>query len=522
MKIKHEEFKNIFIYVLFIVVIILTIENKKNLHVDEIFSYISANHVGGFGMEFEEGRTYMPQTMYLDYISSSGFNIANVWQNQANDVHPPFYYLLLHIICSCNVGKFSIWYAAVINICFALLTLYFFKKLLKLFVENTVVIDLSSVLFVLSVGILQNVSFFRMYVMALFWVTLTAYYFVKAFEAEFSWRLWIKIGFIAIAGALTHYYCIIYLCATCLVFGICMVIRKRWKDIMALSISMVVAAVVSIAIFPAMLTHMFSGYRGVQSIENLSQGTWAEYWERIKVFNDLLNTQMLGKIGGEGVVFALLVFLVFVIFQGKKVSDLIVPNSIQLMKWSIVCIPIMIYFAFVSKSAVYVTDRYLFPIYAVVLAMFLYMVNFLLRKMFKEKYVYLMMCMIGAVIIVNGFANASWSYLYKDSEELLNKAKESSDENCICIYDEQWKVQSAYYEMVNYKSVTCISQTNFNNIIQYSSLFGDGFILNIIGGNDEKILMFIREEFPYLDQYEKIGGYAYSTTYRVFATGDVQ
>lgn len=181
------------------------------------------------------------------------------------------------------------------------MTLYILRKLLYLFVKDIAFIDFCSIVFSLSAGILQNVSFFRMYVMAMFWVTLMAYLLIQAFGEGFSWKRWTQIGFTAIAGALTHYYCIIYLSASCLILGICLIIGKRWKDIAALMAYMLCAAAVSIAIFPAMLNHMFFGYRGTQSIDNLTQTTSMEQWERIKNFYGFLNTQMLGKIGGGGV-----------------------------------------------------------------------------------------------------------------------------------------------------------------------------------------------------------------------------
>ena len=86
---------------MFIMVMMITIINKKNLHVDEVSSYILSNNVGGISMDFKEGYTYMPtEQVYLDCVAaneSERFNFRNVWKNQTDDVHPPFYYLLLHM-----------------------------------------------------------------------------------------------------------------------------------------------------------------------------------------------------------------------------------------------------------------------------------------------------------------------------------------------------------------------------------------------------------------------------------------
>lgn len=438
---------------------------------------------------------------------------SDVWKNQTNDVHPPLYYLILHIVCSYNIGKFSVWYAAVINMIFALLTLHTLRKLIYLFVADSMIVDMGSILFALSMGILQNVSFLRMYVMAMFWVTCTAWLFVKALNEKFAGKLWIQMGLIAVTGALTHYYCIIYLCATCLVFGICLLIEKRWKDIAMFAVCMAVAGTVSVAIFPAMLTYMFSGYRGIETMDNLTQGTWLEYWERLKSFYGFINTQMFGKIGGSSIVFTILVFG-FLIVLRKECNILVTAyDRKNLMKWLITGIPDIIYFLFVAKSAVYVSDRYLFPIYAVVFCLFWCMMSRLWKRLIEIKYVYVIMCLIGTIFIVNGFTNAGWNYLYRSSSELLNRTKNYSDMNCICVYDVKWKEQPAFYELKNYESVTFISQEHIDDILQYHNLLEDGFMLNIMGKDEEQIVNMIRKQYPYLNKCEEIGRYAYTTTY---------
>lgn len=509
--------KSMFIYVFFSMVMVLTIINKRNFHIDEMCSYILSNSTDNIVMEFEEGYTYSPEMIYLENIAvmnvEEQFNFANVWANQTKDVHPPLYYLILHIICSFYVGKFSIWYAAVINLCFALLTLYILRKMMNVFIKDTVVIDLGSILFALSVGVLQNVSFLRMYVMAMFWVILMTFFCIKVYESKFTWKLWIEMGAIAIASALTHYYCIIFLCASCLVLGVYLLNEKRWVDIVALCISMTIAALVSITIFPAMLTHMFSGYRGAESMDNLMQGTWREWGERIKSFYEYINIEMLGKIGGVAAITFLLFGSCILLQKQQNWRRFFNKNK----KYFIVGFPIVIYFIFVSKSAVYVTDRYLFPIYASAFGLLWCAIYNGLEKL-TEKNRYIVICLIGAILIVNEYTNTEWNYLYKESEELLNRAKEYSDENCICVYDVKSKTQPAFLEMKNYKSVTFISQENSNSILQRVDLMNDGFILEIMGGNDDEIINMVLESIPYLDRYEKIGEYMYGKTYRIFSS----
>jgi len=59
---------------------------------------------------------------YLAVSKSNTFNYASVYYNQRGDVHPPFYYILLHTVCSVFPETFSKWYGLGINFLFLLMT----------------------------------------------------------------------------------------------------------------------------------------------------------------------------------------------------------------------------------------------------------------------------------------------------------------------------------------------------------------------------------------------------------------
>lgn len=520
MLVRWKKSSAVMIGIAFFVVMVITVAGKINFHVDELLSYNLSNARDRFG--FEEGRAYAPVAgIYLDKLTVSDaanrFDFALVWENQKNDVHPPLYYLLLNAVCSIYVGKFSVWYAGGINICFALLTLYVWRKLIGLFCNDRIFVEIASILFALSVGVLQSVSFLRMYVMAMFWVTLTAYLLIKSFDEGFSWKQLAQIGGTAIAGALTHYYCIIYLCAVCLVLGICLIMQKRWGDIVRLGGCMLISAGVSVSVFPAMLAHMFLGQRGTKSMDNMLHGTMAEQWDRIKAFYQFINVQMLGKIGEGVAVFSIFIIAASAIRKNDREAASATVDGTWLMRWLMLGIPQLIYFLFVSMSAVFVSARYLFPIYAVVFGLFLCMVNEVWKKIIPKRYMPIVLCLLGTALTVGGFKNATWSSLCKASADLLHKAQAYSDRNCISVYDVSWKIWPTFCEMRNYKSVTFFSKEHCDQILQREELFADGFLLNVIGGDDDRMISLIQKNHPYLNQCEKIGGFDYSVTYYISA-----
>ena len=63
--------------------------------------------------------TWHNKEYYEDYLSVQEDEIGEykqVYENQKNDVHPPFYYLLLKIVSNFSINKFSKWPGLILNI----------------------------------------------------------------------------------------------------------------------------------------------------------------------------------------------------------------------------------------------------------------------------------------------------------------------------------------------------------------------------------------------------------------------
>lgn len=75
---------------------------KNNFHVDEIYTFGLANNTPGTVMSIPQGELIQRTTLdrYVTVDRFDRFDYKNVWTNQSGDVHPPFYYTLIHTICS--------------------------------------------------------------------------------------------------------------------------------------------------------------------------------------------------------------------------------------------------------------------------------------------------------------------------------------------------------------------------------------------------------------------------------------
>ena len=99
------------------------------------------------------------------------FNFVPVIWNQSRDVHPPLFYLLVHIVSSLFLGTFSKYIVFSINIIFYILTCIYIYKIFKLYKKEKAGI-IAVILYGLSIGAISTVMLQRMYMMMTFFVHL--------------------------------------------------------------------------------------------------------------------------------------------------------------------------------------------------------------------------------------------------------------------------------------------------------------------------------------------------------------
>lgn len=515
MYIKNRPYKerlfSLFLYCLFILFMILVIANKKNLHVDEVLSYGLSNHEG-LGIDFEEGHTYYPSNVvWLDYMtvnSENRFDYGRVWRNQASDVHPPLYYMILHTICSFFPGSFSIWFAGAINILFAAGTLFFLRKLTFLLMGDEKIQRLISISFIGSTGILSAVSFFRMYIMAMFWITVLTYLFWKQIGKS-SRKFYIELFACMVCGALTHYYCVLYAISISIAYGIILLHKRAWKETGWFCLAQGMAAVASIAVFPAMLNHVFAGYRGKEAFDNLADTFSYNGFNRVITYMERLNKELFGSILAYVVMGIGICLLTFGIQSSQK--ELTPESKITGERFFCVIFAEILYFGVVSISSAYLTQRYMIPIYAVLFLTTFCLASGWMKKKFATYYLYGMI-FITTVICVNGLKNTDWSYLYLSSESLTDAAREHGESDCLFIYDREWHICPAYCEVSKYHSVTFFREGHLE-LLKSMDLSSRYELIVMTDGENTEVLDRILDLCPYLDVYEFLGKFAYTYSY---------
>lgn len=498
------------LYAVFVIVMLIIIAQKKNYHVDEVLTYGLANHhnTGTIMIEFEQKQKYIPaDTVWMDYMcvkEGYQFDFCNVWKNQKMDVHPPLYYTLIHTISSLFPNQFSKWFAGVINIFFAVFTLYNVRRITDMLCCDDKAKIVVSLFFASSSAILSMAAFFRMYMMAMFWVTEISYLFVKAQkENNTGLSLYLRIFGVSVFGTLTHYYFLIYLFFICVVFGIYQVYERKFKQAFMLCGSMLAAGVAVIITFPAIITHIFlGGYRGQESFQNLKQMELGTIGNRLKEFCGFVNNEVFGGL----LVLVLTIAIVELITKRKEKEKIIC--------YLMLIIPSVGYWLLIAKIAVMNISRYLYPIWAIIIICGIGLTYDFSKRISTRRRI--LVYILLAVISVNNLRTCNWEYLYLESGQLIEQAKQHSDEDCILVLGERnkdWRILTAYEEVKNYHSVTFI----FNEELSTKDLNNESAVICFYKTLDGiSLLNQIVEENPQWNEYQKLGEYGYTESYYVY------
>lgn len=516
--------KSIFLYFIFALLMMITISLKTNYYIDEVYSYGLSNDTGeGIDIEIEYNKTYTPGALaFIDYVAVQNgerFDYSSVWQNQENDVHPPLYYAVLHTISSVFPNRFSRWFAGIINIVSALLVLFVLRRMIPLLTDSKYILNILSVSFIFMTGMLLAAAYFRMYLMAMLWVTLLTYWFMRQVDKKQDFKFYGLVYCVTVAGALIHYYVIVYAVLISCVYGVYLLWNKRIKETLLFCVTMLAAGGTAIAVFPAMIQHMFFGYRGTEAIDNLAGKS--DYWENFKEFYNIIDCQMFGK--NLGYILVGLILLTAIRYS-KNHLGLLDGNKAEkvsfgldrktVIRYLLALIPCFSYFMLVTKMTFTSADRYILPIYAVLWGGILCMTLTIIKHLIEKRTFMIISVAMAALIVVGSYQNTRWEYLYRESKPFLEKVEEYRNLDCICVLNgKSYMLYPEFAEYINYKSITFITPEELkeNGINQWITT--NGVVVSFIENKDTgEYLQKVMEENGY-SGYEELGGFGYDRTY---------
>lgn len=477
---------------------------KSGYHVDEMYTMGLSN--SQLFPDIKDGVTYSGEQLWQEYAmvdEDNRFDYEKVIENQINDVHPPLYYILIHTVFSLFPNTYSLYYLLIVNIVLGIIVFWQMVWLFKYFTKKEWISVLFSLFFIFTMGFVNNVVFFRMYVLLAVWTNALIMLFCKYKPLDKGWKYYALLIFILVGGMMTQYYFIIFAAFACVIYAIRVALEKNWKKLILSVISVAASAGISTLIFPAMWKHIFSGYRGREAFENLSADGFLEsLWKYI----DYIGLQTFGEL------FIFLLFLgitLFIVASKKFIQGNIketIYNYVQL------AVPSICYMLIVAQISPYKTDRYIMNVMGI-----LYLIVFAILIQLAQKFSkYAMAGIMGiAFLVLFCSYKEGVPYLYTSESENVT-AIENLDENvrCLFLYDSLMKILPNFLELESLDDIVFVRDKNLDLLNEDTYKNYDKLIVYIqLSGDTEDIINQLIEQNSELNSYTELFTSGYATAY---------
>ncbi len=426
---------------------------KQGYHEDELLTYNLANSSKQLNVD---GGWNTPEDFneYLTVRPDDRFDYAQVYNNQIIDAsHPPFYYALVHTVCSFFPNTFSPYLAYSINVLAMIGVLIFLYKIARRITSNNLYALTAAAAYALSIACFTTTIYLRMYATLTFFVTWFVYNMLRLYDKKGTVGVkdCVVIVINVTLGVLTQYYFILFAGLVGIVFLVFKIKEKNIKDLIFVVVSAVVGGGLALAVYPYIISNVLGGNRGFGSlsidIDTITIVTYVGY-KLMTYVNILAKDLFLGQtwllalctVGAA----ALWIYLRFV----KKTK---LPR-----KAMFILIPAPVYFAFISLVSPFNSDRYVMaslPFIAMIFAFALIKACTLIKN---EKAAFaapavLLLASVLALCVVRPY------YLYGKTN-----LYEIKDKNCVFVGTSMLEWNKCIDKLRNYDSAMIVQTSKMD------------------------------------------------------------
>ena len=385
---------------------------------------------------------------YLTVDEGQRFDIGSAYLNQTNDVHPPLYYILLHIVSSFFVGSFSKWIGLSLNLVIWTATFsILYISAMKVTCDRRFAL-LSVIIYGVSAGGLSSLLFIRMYILLSFFAVLLVYNIICLQTAsKFSHLRYLFVVLTVLGGLMTQYEFLYFSSVFCFFYAIFLLVKKQTKKSLLFFGSFISGVFLFFISFPYFFSQFKSGANGgvvsggaiLQRILNL--GGWQIlFYKGIKTLS-WENPLMLPLF----ILLSIAVMVGYSVFMIKN-HRLIIDLSLYLFVSAATA------FAVIIIGNPIVSNRYYYimlPVFAMLIGIGLFRIVTYFEKhivipiKFKKVAVNSSILLLSATSFVL-LLFIKPGYIYSDYGDYIKKAKEFSsaptlyiaDDTCPQIHDE--------------------------------------------------------------------------------------
>lgn len=241
---------------------------KQGYHEDELLTYNLANSSKQL---LTDGGWNTPEDFneYLSVSENDRFDYAQVYRNQVIDAsHPPFYYALVHTVCSLFPETFNKWLAYSVNVLAMTGVLILLYKIAKRVTDNNLYALIGTAAYAFSIACITTTIYLRMYSTLTFFVLAFLYMTLRLYDRKNNVKFCdcLLTVLIVMLGILTQYYFILFAGLVGLVFLVFKIKEKCYKDLIKYIVSAVIGAGLALCIYPYIISNVLGGNRGFGSL----------------------------------------------------------------------------------------------------------------------------------------------------------------------------------------------------------------------------------------------------------------
>ena len=416
-----------------VVVQLILFSYKELLHVDELFSFGTANGDNGVFLRYsaeEYDNQIFRQEDFRNYLLLQHTTFADMWGNLGLDTHMPLYFVFLRLFSLPFAPEFTILPAILLNVLIFIGFLFgIYRLFLTLFKDEEIALG-GLMLCAFSCAVLSLSVFMRMYLLwMMFGVYLTDYT-IKCLNLGLKKKVLTGVFVFSVLQILTHFYGLIFgfviTTVTCFIF----LLGRQYKRMLIFAMVMAASAGVSYLVFPAMIDIGIHGQRGIQMVWRLE--------ELYKTFASVFVAQMplfikamFGHYVIAGICFILFFGTIYVVIRRSFLS----PTEARQILWLM-----MVFIFYGVLSALFQPRmgvwqiRYFAVIIVIGISLIIYMVLFwgrLFKLKFLSVYVILYVLSIFSAIYSAQTENAFWAkgkeVYWNDNFKKLEKISKNAD-----------------------------------------------------------------------------------------------
>ena len=247
-------------------VCLLFCTRKKGMFIDEIYTYgLSNSAYAPYLSDLRDGElidqvfTQEDIQEYLTVGENDAFSFGSVYYNQTQDVHPPLYYMLIHLVSSLFRGSSSMWIGLGVNVVLYLLTLAALYFLALRLYGSEELGAIAVLLYGLSVIGTSTVMMIRMYMLLTLFTVLLALAVLRVLREGGRKSSYLLLTLTMFCGMMTQYYFVFYAFFLCAIAFFFLAAQKQWRRVGAFSLAALLGVGLMFLVFPAAVRHLFVG-----------------------------------------------------------------------------------------------------------------------------------------------------------------------------------------------------------------------------------------------------------------------